>query len=551
MEQLKISCYFILFVFGILVACKQKNNQPLAEDIKAINLKKGPVILCGPADKEVGDVRFAISNGEKVEKEFNFAAALLHSFEYDEAEKVFAGIIEKEPGCAMAYWGVAMSNFHPLWTAPEEKELIKGSKALEVAASIRQTTEREADYIEALGQFYKEWDKVDHRTRCLRYEKAMEEVYKKYPDDKEAAAFYALSLDASADPTDKTFANQKKAADILNGIYINEPDHPGIIHYIIHTYDYPDFAHLALPAARKYAAIAPASAHAQHMPSHIFTRLGLWDEAIQSNNASVESARCYAETAGIKGHWDEELHGLDYLVYAYLQKGETKLAKEQLDYLKNIKEVHPANFKVAYSFASIPARYVLENKMWKDAASLEVITANFSWEKFPWQKAIFHFTRSLGAANSDQLDLAKAEWNELNKLHDELVKQKETYKANQVDIQLRASQAWIQMREGKNKEALDNMNLSANMEDKTEKHPVTPGEVLPARELLADMLMQMNKPAQALEMYEANLKTRPNRRNSIYGAWAAAEASGKKELAKIYSKQFHDITGKIVQRVPG
>ena len=544
MKQLRNPCYFLLFVLGILVACKQKNNQPLAEDIKAINLKKGPVILCGPADKEVGDVKFAISNGEKVEKEFNFAAALLHSFEYDEAEKVFAGIIEKEPNCAMAYWGVAMSNFHPLWTAPEEKELIKGSKALEVAASIRQTTERESDYIQALGQFYKEWDKTDHRTRCIRYEKAMEEVYKKYPDDKEAAAFYALSLDASADPTDKTFANQKKAADILNGIYINEPDHPGIIHYIIHTYDYPDFAHLALPAARKYAAIAPASAHAQHMPSHIFTRLGLWDEAIQSNIASTESARCYAETAGIKGHWDEELHGIDYLIYAYLQKGESKLAKEQLDYFKTIKEVYPDNMKVAYSFASIPARYLLENKMWKEAASLAINPGNFPWEKFAWQKAIFHFTRSLGASNSDQLDLAKAEWNELNKLHDELVKQKETYKANQVDIQLKASLAWIQLKEGKNKEALDNMNLSADMEDKTEKHPVTPGEVLPARELLADMLMQMNKPAQALEMYEANLKTRPNRRNSIYGAWAAAEASGKKESAKIYAKQFQDITGK-------
>lgn len=540
----KKSCYIFLFVLGMLLSCKQKNNQPLAEDIKAINLKKGPVILCGPASKQVGNVSFVISNGKKVEKEFNFAAALLHSFEYDEAEKVFAGIIEKEPGCAMAYWGVAMSNFHPLWTAPEEKELVKGSKALAVAASINKKTERESHYIQALGQFYKEWDKIDHRTRCIRYEKAMEEIYKKYPEDKEAAAFYALSLDASADPTDKTFANQKKAADILNEIYKNDPDHPGIIHYIIHTYDYPGFAHLALPAARKYAAVAPASAHAQHMPSHIFTRLGLWDEAIQSNIASTESARCYAGTAGIKGHWDEELHGLDYLVYAYLQKGETKLAKEQLDYLKNIKEVYPANFKIAYSFASIPARYVLENKMWKEAASLQIITANFSWEKFPWQKAIFHFTRSLGAANSDQLGLARTEWNELNKLHDELVKQKETYKATQVDIQLEASLAWIQLKEGKNKEALENMNLSADLEDKTEKHPVTPGEVLPARELLADMLMQMHKPAQALEMYEANLKTRPNRYNSIYGAWAAAEASGKKELAKIYSKQFHDITGK-------
>jgi tetratricopeptide (TPR) repeat protein len=278
--------------------------------------------------------------------------------------------------------------------------------------------------------------------------------------------------------------------------------------------------------------------------------LGFWDEAIQSDIASTESAKCYAESAGIKGHWDEELHGMDYLVYAYLQKGDTKLAKEKLDYLKTIKEVYPANFKVAYSFASIPSRYVLENKMWKDAASLQVNTANFSWEKFPWQKAIIHFTRCLGAVHTDQLDLAKAELKELNRLHDELVKQKATYNANQVDIQIKASQAWIQWKEGKNKEALDNMNLSADMEDKTEKHPVTPGEVLPARELLADMLMQMNNPGKALEMYEAILKKRPNRRNSIYGAWVAAEAAGKKDLAKIYSKQFQELTGKNISADP-
>jgi hypothetical protein len=502
------------------------------------------------ADKEVGNVKFAISGGEKIEKEFNFATALLHSFEYDEAEKAFAKIIEEEPTCAMAFWGVAMSNFHPLWMPPEEPELKKGLKAIEIAKSIGEKTERESDYIEALSAFYKEWDKVDHRTRCTRYEKAMEAIYKKYPDDKEAAIFYALALDASADPADKSFANQKKAGEILNSIYKENPDHPGIIHYIIHSYDYPEFAPLALDAARKYASVAPSSAHAQHMPSHIFTRLGFWDEAIQSDIASTESAKCYAESAGIKGHWDEELHGMDYLVYAYLQKGDTKRAKEKLDYLKTIKEVYPANFKVAYSFASIPSRYVLENKMWKDAASLQVNTANFSWEKFPWQKAIIHFTRCLGAVHTDQLDLAKAELKELNRLHDELVKQKATYNANQVDIQIKASQAWIQWKEGKNKEALDNMNLSADMEDKTEKHPVTPGEVLPARELLADMLMQMNNPGKALEMYEVSLKKRPNRRNSLYGAWLAAEASGKKDLAKIYSKQFQELTGKNISADP-
>lgn len=549
MKTLQKNAWFFFLVILYMPACKQKNNQPLAEDINAINLKKGPVILCGSANKEVGTVKFTVSGGEKVEKDFNFATALLHSFEYEDAEKVFAKIIEEEPNCAMAYWGVAMSNFHPLWTPPEEFELKKGLKALEIGKSISKKTERELDYIEALSVFYSEWDKTNHRTRCTRYEKAMESLYKKYPDDMEAAIFYALSLNGSADPSDQSFTNQKKAGDILNGVYKNDPNHPGLIHYIIHTYDSPGLAHLALPAARKYASIAPASAHAQHMPSHIFTRLGLWDEAVQSNIASVESAKCYAESAGIKGHWDEELHGLDYLVYAYLQKGDTKLVKQQIDYFHTITDVSPVNFKVAYAFASIPARNVLENRMWKEATSL-TINPNLQWEKFPWQKAIIHFARCLGAAHTKQLDLAKAEWNELNRLHDELLKKKETYQANQVDIQLKASQAWIQMKEGKNKEALANMNLSADMEDKTEKHPVTPGEVLPARELLADMLMQMNDPGKALAMYEANLKKRPNRRNSVYGAWLAAEASGKKDLAKIYSKQFQDLTGKDISGDP-
>ncbi len=544
MKQLRKNSGFIFLLLFILLSCKQKSNQSLAEDIKAINLKRGPVILCGPADKQLGTVKFIVSGGQEVEKEFNFATALLHSFEYDEAEKVFADIIEKQPSCAMAYWGVAMSNFHPLWTPPEEPELKKGLNALEIARTITKKTERESDYIEALTSFYKEWDRVDHRTRSSRYVKAMEELYKKYPEDNETAIFYALALNGAADPMDKSFANQKKAGEILNTVYQNEPDHPGVIHYFIHTYDSPDFAYLALPAARKYASIAPASAHAQHMPSHIFTRLGLWDESIQSNIASIESAKCYAESAGIQGHWDEELHGLDYLMYAYLQKGDLKSAKEQLDYFKTIREINPANFKVAYSFASIPARYVLENKMWKEAALLEMGAANFSWEKFPWQEAIIHFTRCLGAVHTNQPGLAKKEVAELNRLQDLLLKQKDSYKANQVAIQLNAAQAWILWTEGKNKEALDKMNLSADMEDSTEKHPVTPGEVLPARELLADLLMEMKNPSKALAMYEASLKKHPNRRNSLYGAWLAAKGSGKIDLANSYAKQLHDLTGK-------
>jgi hypothetical protein len=372
----------------------------------------------------------------------------------------------------------------------------------------------------------------------------MEAVYKKYPDDKEAAIFYALALDASADPADKTFANQKKAGDILNAVYPGQPEHPGVIHYLIHSYDYPELAHLALPAAKKYAAIAPSSAHAQHMPSHIFTRLGLWDEAILSNKASTEAAKCYAENAGMKGHWDEELHSLDYQMYAYLQKGNKDAAKKELEYLKTITDVEPVNFKVAYCFAAMPVRYVLENRMWKDAAALNIHPENFQWEKFPWQKAIVHFARCLGAVHTNQAELAKEELKELNRLRDVLINKKESYQANQVNIQIKAAHAWILWKEGKTKEALDSMNLAAEMEDKTEKHPVTPGEVLPAKELFADMLMRMNKPGDALVMYEAGLKKHPNRFNSLYGAAMAAEQSEKKELARNYFKQLQDITGK-------
>jgi tetratricopeptide (TPR) repeat protein len=362
----------IIFILLILVSCKIKNKNISSADINAINLKRGEIVLCGPPDKQFGSVAFDVTCSEKVKNNFNLAVALLHSFEYDEAEKVFAKIIDEEPECAMAYWGVAMCNYHPLWAPPTQPELKKRAKVIELARSLDRKSERESGYIEAIGMYYKDWDKVDDHTRCINFEKAMEMMYVRYPHDKEAAIFYALALDAAADPADKSFANEKKAGAILNSIYPDEPNHPGIVHYIIHTYDHPGLAELALPAARKYAAIAPASAHAQHMPSHIFTRLGLWDESIKSNLISTSSARCYSEKAAMKGHWDEELHGMDYLVYAYLQKADDGHAKEQWDYLKTINEVYPVNFKVAYAFAAIPARYLLENKMWKDAAILEI-----------------------------------------------------------------------------------------------------------------------------------------------------------------------------------
>jgi tetratricopeptide (TPR) repeat protein len=369
----------------------------------------------------------------------------------------------------------------------------------------------------------------------------MEKLHAQYPGDHEAAIFYALALDAAADPADKTFAYQKKAGAILNAVYPAEPNHPGIVHYIIHTYDYPGLAESALPAARKYASVAPASAHALHMPSHIFTRLGLWDECISSNLASTTAAKCYAENAGLNGHWDEELHGMDYLMYAYLQKADDSLAKAQWDYLQTIRTVNPANFKVAYAFAAIPARYVLEKKMWKEAASLELYPSEFPWEKFAWQKAINHFARLLGDVHTGLMDSARSELGKLKALHDTLLHQGDRYQANEVDIQIRASEAWIQFKNGKYGSALEHMISAADMEDATEKNPVTPGEVIPARELLADMLLEMGYKEKALTAYQEDLKLHPNRFNGLYGAGLASDRCGDKKNAAYYYRQLSDI----------
>ncbi|MEP7141689.1 MAG: hypothetical protein ABI707_02405 [Ferruginibacter sp.] len=538
MKKLFLQLQGMSFILLILVSCRGKNAVPSKEIINEIDLKRGALISCGPADKQFGSVEFEISGSEKVKKDFNLGLELLHSFEYDEAEKVFAKIIDEAPECAMAYWGVAMSNYHPVWAPPTAPELKKGAKAIAIAKSIEQKTKREEGYINAIASFYENPDKADHHTRSISYEKAMEKLYAAFPNDKEAAIFYSLALVAAADPADKSFLKQKKAGSILNALYPNEPDHPGIAHYIIHAYDYPGLAILALPAARKYAAVAPSSAHALHMPSHIFTRLGLWDECINSNLASVASATCYANTAGIKGHWDEELHSMDYLVYAYLQKGENDLAKEQWDYLKTITAVYPANFKVAYAFAAIPSRYLLENRLWNEAANLKIYPVNFPWKNFPWQEAIIHFTRLMGSVHIGKMDSARAELKKLNALYDTLAAQKDSYKAHQVQIQITIAEAWTRLKEGKNNEALGFMKLAADMEDKTEKHPVTPGQVIPGKELLGDMLLQINQPAKALEAYEADLEKQPNRFNGLYGAGMAAERSGNREKAGFYFRQL-------------
>ncbi|MDQ2655829.1 MAG: hypothetical protein M3Y60_00300, partial [Bacteroidota bacterium] len=489
-------------------------------------------------------VSFAPGCSKTVRENFNLATALLHSFEYSEAEKVFAKVIEDDPQCAMAYWGAAMCNFHPLWEPPGPADLRKGSRVVALGRAFAKTGTRESDYLEAVATIYDEWEKLEYRTRLLKFEEAAQRVFEKYPKDNEAAIFYALALRAASDPSDKSFAKQRKAGQLLEARFTREPNHPGIAHYIIHNYDYPELAEMGLAAARSYAAIAAASAHAQHMPSHIFVRLGLWDEAIRSNVKSIDAAQCYAQNVGMKGHWDEELHGVDYLVYAHLQTGNDEEALRQTDNLKTFDEVFPQNFKDAYSFAAVPARYALERKDWKEAAQLQFNRSNLNWGKFPWEQANVTFARLLGAVHLGKLDQAHEELRRLRAAQQTLADSKDNYKANLVMIQVKSSEGWINFAEGKHTAAVNLMREAADMEDKTEKHPVTPGEILPARELLGDMLLEMNQPALALEAYREDLKRHPNRLNGLYGAARAEEMLSHKDRAIEYYKQM------IAQSVP-
>ncbi|MEP1032191.1 hypothetical protein [Ekhidna sp.] len=518
----------------ILISCQKSENRSLGD----IDLLRGDITLCGSG--EFGEVSFGLSCELNVRETFDLAIALLHSFEYDQAEKAFVKVIDTDPNCAMAYWGVAMANFHSLWFQSGNDYLIKGNKILDRVSSI-QKSERESDYINAINGFYQNWESESRQIRIARFEKRMKNVYQKYNQDKEAAIFYALALRAAADPGDKSYKNQKTSGEILESIYPDQPNHPGIAHYIIHNYDYPELAELALPAARRYAEIAPASAHAQHMPSHIFTRLGLWDESIASNIKMISSAQCYAESLDSTARWDEELHGIDYLVYAYLQTGQNVKTQEQLSQLKTFKRIFPTNFKVAYTIAAVPARIVLENRNWKEAADLVLPEIEIDWQLYPWQRSILHFTRAMGsvrlgniAATEEELEILK-----LNRL--ELLEKNDDYKANQVNIQIKTIQAWIAFELGEESKALTLMSSAAEMEYNTAKHAVTPGEVLPAGELYGDMLLSLNRADEALKVYQYDLSQHPNRFNGIYGAAKAAVALGEPEIASKYFFQLVEL----------
>jgi len=520
-------------ILSLLPSCKNKSQQ-LTPKLSDIPLLRGELLLCG--SEGFGEVDFSLSCHYEVRPTFDLALSLLHSFEYEEAEKAFVQVLDADPDCAMAYWGVAMSIYNCLWLQSDHTYLEKGKRLLKIARDIPKS-ELAADYINALNVYYTDWETVDKPTRQRRYENKMEELSKKYAEDTETSVFYALALRAAADPNDTSYSRQKKSGQILEALFKENPNHPGIAHYIIHNYDYPGLAEKALETARRYAKIAPASAHAQHMPSHIFTRLGLWEESISSNLNSASSAVCYAESVNPDAHWTAEIHASDYLMYAYLQQGDNQKAREQLESMQRITDVFPENsFGAAYALTVMPIRMALETKNWEEAKRLELPKIDFSWQKLHWLKAINHFGRIMGYVHTKDTQAAEHEWQMMEQLHQNLLDAQDSYKADQVNVQLHSAKAWIEWSKGHMDTALKLMGEASMLEDRTTKHPVTPGEVLPAYELLGDMLLTMDRPKEALDAYEANLRKRPNRFNSVYGAAVAAMESGNQAKALYYFK---------------
>lgn len=481
----------------------------------------------GGIPERLGQVNFPVSCSAAAQEEFNRSVALLHSFYYPAAVKAFTHVTETDPGCAMGYWGIAMSWWYPLWYPPTAASLGQGKAAADKARSVGAKTERERGYIQAIGAFYQDFDKQSHPARALDYERAMQQLHEQFGEDREATAFYALAMQATIDPNDRTYAKQLKSAALLEPLFAEQPNHPGLAHYVIHAYDYPGLAPRALDAARRYGEIAPSVPHALHMPSHTFMYLGLWQEAIRADTAAAATARKQGDT-------NSELHSMDYLVYAYLQSGEEQAAKTVLDDLSAINlNDKERTIAIDYTLAAAPARYAIELRQWSDAAALTPKPSHF-----PATVALTHYARGLGAAHTGNIPLAREDVQGLAALRDVLLNAKNDYWAKQVEMQRLTAGAWLAWAEGDVEKALTQMRAAAELEDSTYKHPVTPGQLAPARELLGDLLFELQRPAEALAEYEAALRVTPNRFNGVYGAARAAELAGDSARAKAYYAQL-------------
>jgi hypothetical protein len=490
----------------------------------------------GNGDK-LGVVHFATSCNETAQKDFDRAVALLHSFQFSKAIQGFSTALEHDATCGIADWGIALSEWsNPFGTGMKDQgQLQAGRESAEGGKTVGAKTERERAYIAAVALLYNNFESTPQSGRLLAYRNAMEQLAAKYPEDHEAQIFYALALAASEEPTDKSYASRLKAGAILEKLFAEEPDHPGLAHYIIHTYDVPPLAGRALPAARRYSEIAPDAPHALHMPSHTFTRTGYWQDSIDSNVAAAAAAKRENQTP-------EELHASDYEIYAYLQTGQDDAARRLLGSLPEIASRFDSKAVIGgaggpsagyFALAAIPARYALERLDWKQAAQLMPRET-----PFPYTEAMTWVARGLGAARLGQAPAAYESVAALKQIRERLSKAGENYWARQVEIQELEAEAWAALAEGKKEEGLRQMKLAAELEDGTDKSAISPGPLAPARELLGEMLLQMNEPGEALLQFEATLKKEPGRFRTMYGAARAAQLSGHREASRMYFREL-------------
>ena len=493
------------------------------------------VLLCGVAlplpglaqQEKLGKVTFPTSCDSRVQGQFERGVAMLHSYWFTEARKVFDAVLQQDPRCAMAYWGLAVNYLgNTLASAPSAKDLVAASESLDKARAIGARTQRERDWIEAVGAYYRDHDSVPLNDRLAAYTKAMERMTQRYPDDFEAWTYYALTLQASAPKNDKTYANQLKSAEILERLFKQNPEHPGVAHYLVHAYDYPPLADKGIRIAAQYARIAPAAPHARHMPSHIYSMVGMWEESIASNRSALEVQPDYH-------------HATDFMVYAHLQLAQDAKAKTLVDLVAALpKREYPilANYTAV---AVIPARYALERADWAGAAALPVASTGRAMAD-----SLVRFARGLGMARSGDLAGAKREVQALEELHTALQKSNQSYWADRTEEQAMAVSSWVAYAEGARDQAVKLMRAAADGEDGSVKHVAMENRLYPMRELLGELLLQAGQPAAALAEFEASLKENPNRYGSLYGAARAAEAAGDRQKAAGYFEKLVALASK-------
>src|SRR5262245_45249411 len=527
-------------------------------ELTALNIQSATAPEPGDL-RGVGKVTFPISCAPELQPDFARAVALLHSFFYEEARRVFTSIAERDPKCAMAQWGIAMTWWHPIWTPPRPDEMRAGKAAIEKAMSLEAGSDRERGFITALNTYYNTPDgasaaqvgqschgPVGPRDRVIAYEKAMQQLRDKYPDDFEVQTFYAFAVLSTgyATPNDTSLSKQLDAAGLLEKLWKQNANHPGIVHYLIHAYDYPQFAQRGLTAAQAYDDIAPWVPHALHMPSHIFTRLGMWDESIAANQASADASRAYQAMRHRDATEAEELHALDYMAYSYLQEAQDTEAKKIVDIAAKVRKTNPElEFVAAYALAAIPTRYAFERNDWAAAANLSIPNVPH-WSSFPFMVALIEYGHALGRAHTGDLDGARKSITRMQQLRDATKEPKFDYFKNHLDLQMQAALAWVAVAEGKKNEAIDMLRQAADSEDRLGEHPVSPGAFVPVREQLGTLLVEAGQAKEAQREFEAALKIYPGRFRGLYGAARAAELAGDNEVANRYYAKLATQTSK-------